>query len=79
MKKALILSVTFIAFICHAFFTGVADASAETINLKFATGFSPKHTMQTKVLEPWARKISEMTNGKVEVTFFPKLPFSSLR
>jgi hypothetical protein len=45
MKKAFILSVTFSAFICYALFTGVADASAKTINLKFATGFSPKHTM----------------------------------
>ena len=71
MKKELILSITFIAFICFALFTGVADASAKTIDLKFATGFSPKHTMQTKVFEPWAKKISEMTNGKVKVTFFP--------
>jgi TRAP-type C4-dicarboxylate transport system substrate-binding protein len=71
MKNALILSFTFIAFICYASFAGVADASAETINLKFATGFSPKHTMQTKVFEPWAKKITEMTNGKVKVTFFP--------
>jgi TRAP-type C4-dicarboxylate transport system substrate-binding protein len=71
MKKALILSVPFIVFICYALFTGVGDASAETINLKFATGFSPKHTMQTKVFEPWAKKIGEMTNGKVKVTFFP--------
>ncbi|MGB9441067.1 MAG: hypothetical protein WCB15_24210, partial [Desulfobacterales bacterium] len=63
MKKALILSISFIAFICYALFTGVADASAKTIDLKFATGFSPKHTMQTKVFEPWAKKISEMTNG----------------
>ena len=43
---------------------------AETIELKFAQPFSPKHTMQTKVFEPWAKKISKMTNGKVKVTFF---------
>ena len=44
---------------------------AKTIDLKFATGFSPKHTMQTKVFEPWAEKINQMSNGKVKVTFFP--------
>lgn len=44
---------------------------AKTIDLKFATGFSPKHTMQTKVFEPWAEKIGQMTDGKVKVTFFP--------
>jgi TRAP-type transport system periplasmic protein len=44
---------------------------AKKIVLKFATGFSPKHTMQTKVFEPWAKKVNQMTNGQVEVTFFP--------
>ena len=71
MKKAFILSVTFVAFICCVLFTGGADASAKTIELKFAQPFSPKHTMQTKVFEPWAKKITEMTNGKVKVRFFP--------
>jgi TRAP-type transport system periplasmic protein len=71
MKKTLILVITIIAFICCALFTGAADVSAETINLKFATGFSPKHTMQVKVFEPWAKKVNEMTNGQVEITFFP--------
>ena len=71
MKNGSILFITFVAFICCALFFGVNDVSAKTINLKFATGFSPKHTMQTKVFEPWAKKITEMTNGKVTVTFFP--------
>jgi TRAP-type transport system periplasmic protein len=44
---------------------------AKVIVLKFATGFSPKHTMQTKVFEPWAEKIGKMTDGQVKVTFFP--------
>lgn len=48
-----------------------APAGAETIELKFAQAFSPKHTMQTKVFEPWAEKISKMTDGKVKVTFYP--------
>jgi hypothetical protein len=48
-----------------------AQVGAETIELKFAQPFSPKHTMQKKVFEPWAEKISKMTNGKVKVTFFP--------
>jgi len=49
----------------------VGIAQAETITLKFATGFSPKHTMQAKVFEPWAKKITELTGGKVKVTFYP--------
>jgi TRAP-type C4-dicarboxylate transport system substrate-binding protein len=44
---------------------------AKTIELRFAQPFSPKHTMQQKVFEPWAEKISELTQGKVKVTFYP--------
>ncbi len=45
--------------------------TAKTIELRFAQPFSPKHTMQTMVFEPWAKKIEEMTGGKVKVTMFP--------
>ena len=46
-------------------------ASAKTIELKFATPFSPKHTMQRVVFEPWAKKIEELTKGQIKVKFFP--------
>ncbi len=71
MKKILIIVVAVTAFICGALFAGVDDVCAKTINLKFSTGFSPKHTMQTKVFEPWAKKVNAMTNGQVKITFFP--------
>ena len=45
--------------------------TAETIELRVAQPFSPKHTIQTMVLDPWAKKIEEMTGGKVKVTMFP--------
>jgi TRAP-type transport system periplasmic protein len=45
--------------------------AAETIDLKFAHSFSPMHTMQKKVFEPWGEKISTETNGQVKVTMFP--------
>jgi len=45
--------------------------AAETIELRFAQPFSPKQTMQIMVFEPWAKKIEEMTGGKVKVTIFP--------
>lgn len=45
--------------------------TARTIELRVAQPFSPKHTVQTMVLDPWAKKIEEMTNGKVKVTMFP--------
>jgi TRAP-type C4-dicarboxylate transport system substrate-binding protein len=43
---------------------------AKTIELRFAQPFSPKHTMQTMVFEPWAEKIEKMTEGRVKVTMF---------
>ena len=46
-------------------------AAAKTIELKFATAFSPKHTMQRMVFEPWAQKINQLTQGRVKVNFFP--------
>lgn len=44
---------------------------AEAQTLRFATGFSPKHTMQVQVFEPWAQQIEKLTNGKVQVKMFP--------
>lgn len=44
---------------------------SDTIELKFAQPFSPKHTLQVKVFEPWAKELSRVTNGKVKVTIFP--------
>jgi TRAP-type C4-dicarboxylate transport system substrate-binding protein len=52
-----------------AVFSGAA--SAKTIDLKFSHSFSPMHTMQKKVFEPWGAKLSELTNGQVKVTMFP--------
>lgn len=46
-------------------------AAAETIELRFAHAFSPKHTMQRFVFEPWAKQINELTKGKVKVVFYP--------
>ncbi len=45
--------------------------TAEAQTLRFATGFSPKHTMQVKVFEPWGKKIEELSKGKVKVKMFP--------
>ncbi len=55
---------------CMFFFTP-SSVSSDTIELKFAQPFSPKHTLQVKVFEPWAEKLNQMTNGKVKVTIFP--------
>lgn len=69
-KRSIVFSVLLVVFACVLGFQ-IYPVSAKTIELRFATPFSPKHTMQTKVFEPWAAKIEEMSQGEVKVTFFP--------
>jgi len=46
-------------------------ASAETIELKMSHFMPTKHVQHTKVMEPWAKKIGALTDGRVKVTIFP--------
>ena len=71
MKKKNYGTIFLTIVFCSAIILPAHNVFAKDIVLRFATGFSPRHTMQTKVFEPWAEKISKMTNGKVKVTFFP--------
>jgi TRAP-type C4-dicarboxylate transport system substrate-binding protein len=71
VKKNLIVVSSIVGMVACMLIVVASTVSAKTIDLKFATGFSPKHTMQTKVFEPWAEKINKLSNGKVKVTFFP--------
>jgi TRAP-type C4-dicarboxylate transport system substrate-binding protein len=70
MKKTILTTIVTL-FASAAFLMRTDQATAKTIELKFAQPFSPKHTMQKKVFEPWAEKVNQLTNGKVKVTFFP--------
>ena len=69
MKKTAMVGVFVLCFVTLLLTAGMAEA--RTIELKFAHAFSPRHTMQVKVFEPWAEKIGKETNGQVKVTFFP--------
>ena len=57
------------SFIILVFFS--QSTLAAEIDLKFSHSFSPMHTMQKKVFEPWGEKLSQLTDGKVKVTMFP--------
>lgn len=69
LKKSLAPQIVLIVVCLVLLSFSNRPATAET--LRFATGFSPKHTMQVKVFEPWAKQIEERTNGKVKVRMFP--------
>jgi TRAP-type C4-dicarboxylate transport system substrate-binding protein len=71
VKKEL-FSATVLFFIAAFFCQCSTDKIPEkTIELRFAQPFSPKHTMQTMVFEPWAKKVEEMTGGRLKITMFP--------
>lgn len=49
----------------------VETSVAETINLKFSSPWPPRHPQHTMLIEPWGKRISELTGGRVKVTLFP--------
>lgn len=67
MKKRLVTAICLLAVLALS----ATAVQAKTYTLRFATAFSPKHTMQRMVFEPWAKKISELTDGRVKIRFFP--------
>jgi len=46
------------------------SASAQEITLKFSHYVPPSHGIQTDLIEPWAKALSEKTGGKVKVEIF---------
>ncbi len=52
------------------FLFNIGTSSAKTIKLRFAQPFSPKDTMQVMLFDPWAKKIDEMTGGRVKVIMY---------
>jgi TRAP-type C4-dicarboxylate transport system substrate-binding protein len=69
-KKRTFVFVLF--FIAGLIFLHIGcNRSEKTYELRFAQPFSPKHTIQTMVIDPWAKKIEEMSGGRVKVTMFP--------
>lgn len=60
------------AFLAGSFFTADTRAvRAQTIELKLAHFMSPVHVQHQKSFEPFAKKVEELTGGKVTVKVFP--------
>jgi TRAP-type C4-dicarboxylate transport system substrate-binding protein len=49
----------------------IEESKAETVNLKFSSPWPPPHPQHTMVIQPWAKKIGELTKGQVKITLFP--------
>lgn len=50
---------------------GVGDATAQTIDLKFAHFMSPMHIQHQKSFFPFTKKVEELTGGNVKIKIFP--------
>jgi TRAP-type C4-dicarboxylate transport system substrate-binding protein len=53
-----------------SFLFSASCSKEKTIELRIAQPFSPNHIVQTTIFEPWAKKIEEMSGGRVKVTMF---------
>lgn len=55
-------------FLLFCFWT---TAAAQEYKLTLHHFFSPKESAQTKMLEPWAKRVSELTQGRVKIYIAP--------
>ena len=65
MKKSCLI-ILGVLFLCSVIMPSVAGA----INIRFNVMYSPKHPLCKQVFNPWAKKVSEVTDGRVKVTMF---------
>jgi TRAP-type transport system periplasmic protein len=63
---------TMASLVCGVFLGAVISVSpvgAQTYNFTYSTFFPPTH-IQTKVPEAWAKEISELSNGRINIKIF---------
>jgi TRAP-type transport system periplasmic protein len=49
----------------------IGNSTAQTINLRFSSPWPPPHPQHTMVIEPWSKKLEEMTKGQLKINLFP--------
>lgn len=79
MKKSLLemLFYIFISASANLIFAQQKAVCGEPIELKLSHFVPVKHVHHEKVLEPWARKIEALTNGRVRITIIPNQELGS--
>ncbi len=71
MKKVIVLGAV-MALVVGVFVLGDVDGvKAETIELKLAHFMSPKHVQHVNSFVPFAKKVEELTGGKVKIKIYP--------
>lgn len=68
---ALVLSMVLLASLTGCSNSGGKPADQQTIELRLAHFFPANHPAETQLIQPWAKAVSEATNGRVKVTSYP--------
>ncbi len=71
MRKLINKAIFCLSVVCFTVIFFQVNANSETINLKISHHIPTINTQHSKMLVPWARKIEELTAGKVKFTFYP--------
>lgn len=56
-----------------ALLAGVATAAAQEVTLKVHHFLSPKAPAQTVLMEPWAKRVEEQSEGRIKVEIYPSM------
>ena len=48
----------------------ILSSAGEALELRFNVMYTPKHPLCREAFDPWAEKVTEVTNGRVKVTMF---------
>lgn len=73
MKKRTFIKGMAVAAVSCTLFSGTLFAKEESTTLTIHHFLSSKSTTQAKLLEPWAKKLEEMSNGRIKVEIFPSM------
>jgi TRAP-type C4-dicarboxylate transport system substrate-binding protein len=65
MKKSVLVVIVFLIL-----FTMVLGSKAWALNIRFNVVYTPKHPLSREAFNPWAKKVSEVTGGRVKVSMF---------
>jgi TRAP-type C4-dicarboxylate transport system substrate-binding protein len=71
MKKMILSSLATVVLLAAGMMAGPGGVCAETIELKMAHFMSPMHIQHQQSFLPFAKKVEELTGGKIKIRVYP--------
>ncbi|MEJ2725011.1 MAG: TRAP transporter substrate-binding protein, partial [Deltaproteobacteria bacterium] len=69
MRPLAVFVCVMVLFVGMTYF--IDTSLAETIDLKFSSPWPPPHPQHTMVIQPWAKKLNQLTGGRLKISLFP--------